>query len=338
MKVKSNVGAERERAVIERQVQHLIGLVDDLLDVSRITRGKVDLRLAPVALADALTRSIEVASPVFEEHRHQLDVDVPQDLLVLADAGRIAQIISNLLTNAAKYTPPGGRVVVRGRRVGGHIELSVADTGIGIAEPMLETIFQPFIQTRQSIARSQGGLGLGLAIVSNLVELHGGTVRAKSEGRGRGSEFVVTLPALDTAMNEEQPPAPLDAPKAAGNGRVLVVDDNVDAAEMLRELLVTVGYNVTVAHDGPEALDVAETFRPQLGILDLGLPVMDGFELAHLLKSRTHLGSPKLVALTGYGQHEDVAKTSAAGFAAHLVKPLDFERLRTLMEELLAPP
>jgi CheY-like chemotaxis protein len=229
-------------------------------------------------------------------------------------------------------------VAVRGRRVGGRVELSVVDTGIGIAPSMLETIFQPFVQTRQSIARSQGGLGLGLAIVSNLVELHGGTVLAKSAGRGQGSEFIVTLPAIDAPTNDEAPSPPSDALGAPGNGRLLIVDDNVDAAEMLRDLLVAIGYDVSVAHDGPAALEVAETFRPQLGILDLGLPVMDGFELAHQLQARTHLGSPKLVALTGYGQAEDVAKTSAAGFAAHLVKPLDFARLRALMEELLERP
>jgi len=334
MRLKPNVGAERERAVIERQVQHLIGLVDDLLDVSRITRGKVELRLVPIALADALARSIELASPLFEQQRHRLDVDVPRGLFVLADLGRLAQIISNLLTNAAKYTQPGGRVVVRGRRAGARVELSISDNGIGIDASMLERIFEPFIQTQQSLERSQGGLGLGLAIVSNLVKLHGGTVRAKSDGRGRGSELLVSLPALDTpemsAVPTEPPVMQID-----GKGRVLVVDDNVDAAEMLKELLVKVGYDVSLAHDGLAALEIAETFRPQIGVLDLGLPVMDGFELARSLQMRTHLGAPKLIALTGYGQSEDRAKTAEAGFAAHLVKPVNFETLRALMEQLL---
>ncbi len=335
MRLKPNVGAERERAVIERQVQHLIGLVDDLLDVSRITRGKVELRLVPIALADALARSIEIASPLFEQQRHQLDVDVPRDLFVLADLGRIGQIISNLLTNAAKYTPPGGRVVVRGRRAGARVELSISDNGIGIDASMLERIFEPFIQTQQSLERSQGGLGLGLAIVANLVKLHGGTVRAKSDGRGRGTELLVSLPALDVPQTSAAAPAQSAVIATNGMGRVLVVDDNVDAAEMLKDLLVTVGYDVSLAHDGPAALEIAETFRPQIGVLDLGLPVMDGFELARSLQRQTHLGAPKLIALTGYGQSEDRAKTAEAGFAAHLVKPVDFEKLRALMERLL---
>ena len=336
MRLKSNVGAERERAVIERQVQHLIGLVDDLLDVSRITRGKVELRVAPVSLADALARSIEVASPVFEQQRHTLDVDVPRDLFVTADLGRLSQIISNLLTNAAKYTPPGGRVTVRGRRAGDRVELSVADNGIGIDPSMLELIFEPFIQTRQSLERSQGGLGLGLAIVTNLVKLHGGTVRARSDGRGTGSEFVMSLPGLAMPAPVEVAAAQVSPGRRTGRGRVLVVDDNVDAAEMLRDLLVSAGYEVAIAHDGVEALKIVETFRPQLGVFDLGLPVMDGFELARSIQGRTDLAAPKLVALTGYGQSEDRAKTAAAGFAAHLVKPVDFEKLRAMIDRLLA--
>ncbi len=335
MRLKSNVGAERERAVIERQVKHLVALVDDLLDVSRITRGKVELRLAPVALAEALARSIEVASPLFEEQRHQLDVDVPRDLFVMADASRLAQIITNLLTNAAKYTPPGGRIVVRGRAEEDRAVLSIVDTGIGIDPSMLETIFEPFIQTRQSIERSQGGLGLGLAIVANLVKLHGGTVHARSEGRGRGSELVVSLPrlAMPASATEQASAEPETQPHA--KARVLVVDDNVDAADMLRDLLVSIGYDVELAHDGLSAIDVAEKFRPDVGILDIGLPVMDGFELAQSLRAKPHLSATKLVALTGYGQREDRAKTAEAGFAAHFVKPVDFDKLRALIEQLV---
>jgi signal transduction histidine kinase len=323
--------ASRELAVIERQVAHLVGLVDDLLDVSRITRGKIELRREPVEVADAVARAIEQTSPLFEQHRHALTLDVPRRLHVDADPSRLAQILSNLLANAAKYTPAGGRIRIRARREADRIEISVADNGIGIARDMLESIFEPFTQARQAIDRAHGGLGLGLAIVSNLVRLHGGAVSVSSEGPGRGSEFVVRLPALDVTGVIQ---ASQDVAAAVrGGARVLIVDDNIDAAQMLAELLDAGGYQTLATHDGPSALAAVESFEPQIAVLDIGLPVMDGFELARLLQQR--LARTKLIALTGYGQPEDRARAAAAGFAAHFVKPVDADKLRAMIEQLV---
>ena len=337
MRMRPGLGAERERAVIERQVRHMAGLVDDLLDVSRITRGKVELRMAVVEVADVIARSVEVASPVLDEHRHELVLEVPRGLYVQGDSARLAQVTSNLITNAAKYTPKQGRIVVRARRDGATVVITVADNGIGIESGMLAHVFEPFAQTRQSLDRSQGGLGLGLAIVHNLVKLHGGTVYAESAGPGRGSEFTVALPAHE--LPSELPAAAV-AERAMHShaGRVLIVDDNVDAAEMLKELLAIDGHDIEVAHDAPGALEVAEAFHPHIAVLDLGLPVVDGFELARLLRDRPSSAAANIIALTGYGQAEDRSKTAAAGFVAHLVKPVDVEELRALIGRLLPAP
>ena len=323
----------REHDVIDRQVQHLVGLVDDLLDVSRITRGKVELRRERVGIATVIAHSVEVASPLFERLDHTLVVDAPPDLVVLGDPTRLAQVVSNLLTNAAKYTPRGGRIAVSARRAGDAIEIVVRDNGIGIEPAMLERVFEPFAQARQAIDRAQGGLGLGLAIVANLTKLHGGTVTARSDGRGKGTEMIVRLPADASAPAVAVPaPEPL---VEAGAARILVVDDNVDAAQLLADLLEIGGYRTLAAHDGPSALKAAETFQPQIAVLDIGLPVMDGFELAGHF--RTAFAGTRLVAVTGYGQAEDRKRTAAAGFVAHLVKPVDIKKLRATIEQLLAP-
>ncbi|MEJ7601304.1 MAG: response regulator [Kofleriaceae bacterium] len=337
MRMRPGLGAERERAVIERQVRHMAGLVDDLLDVSRITRGKVELRIAVVEIADVIARSVEVASPMLDEQRHELVIDVPRGLFVQGDAARLAQITSNLITNAAKYTPKQGRIVVRAQRDGANIIITVTDNGIGIEAGMLARVFEPFAQTRQSLDRSQGGLGLGLAIVHNLVSLHGGTVRAESAGPGRGSELMVSLPAHELSSELPAPAVPQRAMHSTA-GRVLIVDDNVDAAEMLKELLAIDGHDIEVAHDAPGALEVADAFRPHIAVLDLGLPVVDGFELARLLRDRPASAAANIIALTGYGQAEDRKKTSEAGFVAHLVKPVDIEELRALIGRLLPAP
>jgi len=333
MRLRSDLGAERERAVIERQVHHLVGLVDDLLDVSRITRGKVELRAQPLEISDVVARSIEVVSPLLEEHRHVLTVDVPRGLVVHGDPARLAQVVSNLLTNAAKYTPRGGQIAVTATAEAGQLTLRVTDNGLGIEAAMLRRIFEPFAQERQSIDRARGGLGLGLAIVDNLVKLHGGTVAAASEGRGRGSQFTVWLPLIDRPAEALAPARELGA-AASGDARILIIDDNIDAAQLLADLLAAGGYHTLAAHDGPSALQAAGVFRPQLAVVDLGLPVMDGYELARHLRARTDPGT-KLVALTGYGQPQDRARTAAAGFEAHLVKPVDIEQLRRVIEELL---
>jgi signal transduction histidine kinase/DNA-binding response OmpR family regulator len=335
MRLRANVGAERERGVIERQVQHLVGLVDDLLDVSRITRGKVDLRREVIEIADVIGRAIEIVSPLLEEHRHALTVEVPRGLFVDGDPARLTQIVSNLVTNAAKYTASGGKILVSARRDGDWIAIIVVDNGIGIEASMLSRVFEAFTQAPQSFDRARGGLGLGLAIVENLVKLHGGSVGANSAGLGHGSEFFVRLPALDIpdALAAASEP-PRDAVQP-GDARVLVVDDNVDAANILADILETRGYRAHAVHDGPAALGAVDAFRPQVAILDLGLPIMDGFELARLLRARPHLAGTRFVAVTGYGQPQDREKTTAAGFAAHLVKPVDVEQLCEVIEQLL---
>jgi signal transduction histidine kinase len=327
---------ERERTIIERQVRHLVGLVDDLLDVSRITRGKIRLSRLPIQLSDAVAKGIELASPLLEQHQHDLAIDIPtRGFGVLADPDRLAQVFSNLLTNAAKYTPPGGHIRMSAALEAGEIVLRVRDTGIGIEPGMLPRVFDLFTQDRQAIDRAQGGLGLGLAIVRSLVALHGGSVTARSDGRGRGSEFIVRLPHL--SMETAPAASPADGlPPALDTGlRVLVVDDNEDAVFMLAEALTQAGHQTAVAHDGPEALQVAERFRPDVALLDIGLPVMDGFELARQIRANRDLASVRLVAVTGYGQEHDRRRTQAAGFDAHLVKPVDIQLVSELITQLM---
>ena len=333
-------GAEREYAVIERQVNHLVGLVDDLLDVSRITRGKVDLRLEPVELSVVIERAVESVGPLLEARGHQLALDVAPALYVEGDQARLAQVVANLLTNAAKYTPSGGRVEIAARRVGDAVELRIADDGIGIDPAILPNVFEPFVQSKQALDRAHGGLGLGLAIVDNLTKLHGGTVVAESAGTGLGCTVTVRLPATEApapAPAAAPIPAPTAAPPAAlAKTTILVVDDNVDAAELLSEILADAGYETRAAHDGPSALAIAASFQPVLAILDLGLPVMTGFELARLLRAQPATAATQLIALTGYGQPQDREATAVAGFAAHLVKPVDLATLYAVIKSLLA--
>jgi len=327
-------GGDREQKVIERQVRHLGRLVDDLLDVSRITRGKVQLKTEPVELAVVIAKAIEMASPIFEQRSHTLAVDVPREGLMLeADQVRLGQVLFNLLTNAAKYTDPGGRIAVKGWRDENSVAISVQDNGAGISKEMLPNVFELFVQGQRTIDRSQGGLGIGLTLARSLVELHGGSIAARSDGLGKGTEFVVHLPtAAKSAEREMQPRKPqkleiVRMPRV----RVLLVDDNVDAAEVLAEALRSFGHDVKVAHDGPEALSVAPRFQPDTAILDIGLPVMDGYELATKLREQMPTRRLRLLALTGYGQDSDKAKSLAAGFNVHLVKPVN---LSTILEFL----
>ncbi len=336
MRLRGDVGGERERAVIERQVKHLVSMVDDLLDVSRVTRGKIELRRAPIELATVVAQAIETASPLYEQQRHQLLVDVAaHGLVVDADAARLAQVIANLLTNAAKYTPNGGRIVVSARRLGESVELVVRDSGIGIEPQMLAEIFEPFAQERQALDRSQGGLGLGLAIVRSLVSLHGGTVAAASAGRDQGSQLTVTLP-LSRATATTPVEATSALKRGAGAKKILIVDDNEDAADLLAEMLAADQHQVRTAFDGPTALSVGAEFEPDIAILDIGLPVMDGFELATQFGVHPQLRRTRLIALTGYGQPEDRERSRAAGFAAHLVKPVESATLQAALQDATA--
>ncbi len=332
MRLRDDGAVHKERTIIERQVNHLVRLVDDLLDVSRITRGKIELKRERIELAEVVAKAIEMASPLIEERRHRLTLRVPrQGLLVEADAVRLAQVISNLLNNAAKYTEPQGSITLSARRQGDEVVLAVRDNGIGLRPEILPQIFDLFVQESQALDRAQGGLGLGLAIVRILVELHGGTVEARSAGAGRGSEFAVRLPAAAAAESEVPAPERGIAPRPDAL-RVLVVDDNVDAAELLAESVRLMGHVAQAAYDGPAALRIAARFRPDLALLDIGLPVMDGYELARHLRELPGLEALRLVAVTGYLQEADRRHTTAAGFARHLVKPIHIEDL----EELLA--
>jgi PAS domain S-box-containing protein len=330
MKLRSADNCERERTVIERQVNHLTRLVDDLLDVSRIARGKIELKEEIVETSEVVARAIEMASPLLEQRTHTLSVQVPRrGLAVEGDATRLSQVVSNLLTNAAKYTPPGGHIMIRATEEAGDVVLRVRDTGIGIAPDVLSRIFDPFVQERQTIDRARGGLGLGLTIVRNLIERHGGTVSVHSDGPGLGSEFVVRLPRTESprATGQQQPGGTAIVERAASGSsfRILVVDDNEDSADMLAEGLTAKGHQTRTAHDAPSALRVAETFAPEVAFLDIGLPVMDGYELAARLRGIPGLEGIRLIALTGYGQESDRRKTRDAGFARHLVKPVDFD-------------
>jgi PAS domain S-box-containing protein len=328
---------ERARTVIERQVNHLIRLVDDLLDVSRIARGKVELKSELVDMFDVVGKAIEMASPMLEQRAHALRVDVPRNTLCVdGDPTRLSQVVSNLLTNAAKYTPPGGQISVCAEPLDGEVVLRVQDSGIGIPPDVLPNIFDLFVQERQAIDRSQGGLGLGLTIVRSLVERHGGSVSALSEGTGRGSEFIVRLPKARNTRPEttaDARPAATGAEPTCGprTPRILLVDDNEDAAEMLAEALAQRGYPTRVAHDAPTALRLAAEFAPEIAFLDVGLPVMDGYELAAHLRALPGLANLRLIALTGYGQDSDRQRTRQAGFHNHLVKPVGIDDIEAAM-------
>ncbi|MGQ0764864.1 MAG: ATP-binding protein [Gemmatimonadota bacterium] len=338
MRLRSVDAFERERTIIERQVTRLIALVDDLLDVSRVTQGKVQLNMVPLELADVVAHAIEQVSPLLEQREHRIEVQIPRSgLRVEGDADRLGQVASNLLTNAAKYTEPGGHIRVVGSRDGETVVLAVSDNGIGIEAAMLPRVFEMFTQDRQSLDRSRGGLGLGLAIVRNLVELHGGTASATSQGSGQGATFTVRLPlaqvdAANVVSGEERM-----IPYATRGRRILVVDDNEDAAHTLAESLGALGHQVLVALDGPAALASAPGFRPGIALLDIGLPVMDGYELAQRLKEEPRLSSLCLIAVSGYGQERDRTAARDAGFTALIVKPVDLPRLAALIERIASP-
>jgi signal transduction histidine kinase/DNA-binding response OmpR family regulator len=335
MKLRTDVPQEYEwaRDVIDRQIRQLTRLVDDLLDVSRITRGKIDLRTEPLDLSAVAVQAVEASRPFVEFKGHKLDVSVPPDgLPVHGDPARLAQVFTNLLINAAKYTEEGGQIWLAVRRDGPEAVVSVKDTGVGIAADMLSAVFDLFIQVDHAIDRSQGGLGVGLTLVKRLVEMHGGSVAAHSDGPGQGSEFVVRLPALSAA-----PDRPIAAGKNGTVGRparalkVLVVDDNLDAADTLASLLERDGHQVRQAHDGLKALEMAGAFRPDAVVLDLGLPGLDGYEVAKRIRAARDGFDPVLVAVSGYGRDEDRRRTRQAGFDHHLVKPADLGALRSAL-------
>ena len=314
----------RAREVIERQVQHLVCLIDDLLDVSRITRGMITLQRERVLIDAVVARAVETARPLIDARRHELTLDLPEDLLsVEGDPTRLVQIIGNILHNAAKFMEPGGRIVLSVAREDSYAVIKVKDAGMGIPSDLVPKIFDLFSQVHQKSESAHGGLGIGLALVRRLVEMHGGAVSASSQGRGHGTELVVRLPLLGvTATPFGVPTVESKRPPVVGPRRILVADDNNDAVEALALQLQLAGHDVRTANDGMEALEVAETFAPQVVLLDLGMPRMDGYETARQIRRRSWGRGATLVALTGWGQQQDRQRTSAAGFDAHLVKPV----------------
>jgi signal transduction histidine kinase len=330
MDLRGITGADRERRIIERQVKHVVRLVDDLLDVSRITRGTVPLRKERLQLADVFGKAIEIASPAIEERQHTLHVEIAGGLEVEGDAARLAQVFANLLNNAAKYTNPSGTIRVKAARVQSGVEVRVADNGRGIAPEMLPRVFDLFVQERQDLGRAQGGLGIGLAIVRSLVQAHGGTVEVASDGKDSGATFTVTLPVATSARSTRRTPDVAKAASTTGS-RILLVDDNEDAATLLADSLRALGHEVMVAHDGPAALAVLGEYHPDVALLDLGLPVMDGFELGDRLRADPALKDMTLIALTGYAQEIDRDRTAASGFDLHLAKPIDVHQLTELI-------
>jgi PAS domain S-box-containing protein len=326
----------RMREMMERQVHHMTRMVDDLLDVSRITRGKIELRKEVVELASIVDRTVEASRPLIEDRQQELTVDLPPEPLRLeADPTRLEQILANLLNNAAKYTDHGGHIWLSAQQNGGDLVVRVRDTGVGIAADMLLHIFEPFVQSARVLHHSQGGLGIGLTLVQSLVEMHGGTVAAHSDGLGQGSEFIVRLPAL--SPTQSVPDAKADGasepiPKALRR-RILIVDDNVDAAESLAMLLRMDRHDVQVVHDGASALAAFERDSPDLVFLDIGMPVMNGYEVAKQLRQRYGRANLLLVAMTGWGQEEDRRRSQEAGFDHHLVKPVEPDALHRLLAQ-----
>jgi signal transduction histidine kinase/DNA-binding response OmpR family regulator len=325
----SDVRLQRAHDVVERQARHMVRLVDDLLDVSRITRGRVELRREAVELKQVVENAVQTSLPFLEQRRHRVEVDLPDtDIPLDADPARLEQVVTNLLNNAARYTPPGGRVKVGLRVEGEEAVVAVRDSGQGIPPEMLRRVFDLFVQVNPGLDRAQGGLGLGLTLVKNLVELHGGSVAAHSDGPSRGSEFQVRLPI--TRGRPQAPVAPATVPPAPQAGkRVLVAEDNDDAREFLKDLLELWGHQVDAVEDGLQAAELGARGDYDLALVDIGLPGMNGFEVARRIRAGGRVGM--LVALTGYGQPEDRRRALESGFDEHRVKPLAAEELRTLL-------
>jgi signal transduction histidine kinase/CheY-like chemotaxis protein len=323
--------------IISRQVAHMTNLIDDLLDVSRVTRGLITLELVTLDVKRIVSDAVEQARPLIEARRHHFTVHMPpESALVLGDQKRLVQVIANLLNNAAKYTPEGGNIALRMEVHDGQVKLAVADNGIGMPPELVNQAFELFAQAERTSDRSQGGLGIGLALVKSLVELHHGSVTAHSAGAGKGSEFAVCLPRI-AKLDETPMPWQGDSIEASPNGlRVMVVDDNADAAHMLALFLEAAGHDVIVEHDSKRALERAPIEQPDVCLLDIGLPGIDGHELARCLKAHPRTAKSVLIAITGYGQEQDRKSAVSAGFDHHFVKPIDTSRLVAFLAKLSA--
>jgi CheY-like chemotaxis protein len=332
------VDAEPLHAMMERQVDHIVRLVDDLLEVARITEGKIELRRVPLDLADVIARAVETSRTLIDAAGHELVLQLPAAALpVHGDPVRLAQVFANLLNNAAKYTDAGGRIDVAVGVDGDRVVACVRDNGVGIRAEMLPHVFELFTQVDEAGRHAQGGLGIGLTLVRSLVEMHGGTVEVRSEGPNRGCEVAVTLPraAASVAVSGAQPAceaeaaAPAHTPRPAR--RVMVVDDNADAADGVALVLQFLGVQAHVVHDGAAALAAFDTFRPDLVLLDLGMPGLDGYDVARWMREREGHGPVRIVALTGWGDAAERARTLQAGFDGHLVKPVAIDALQALL-------
>jgi CheY-like chemotaxis protein len=323
---------QRAQTIIERQVTHMALLLDDLLDIARITQGKLNLKKEPVVLFDVVDAAVEAARPTLNGKNHHLAVSLPSDPIVLeADSVRLSQILSNLLTNAAKYSDPGSHIDVVGTAQDNTLTLSVKDDGIGIAAESIAGIFDMFSQVEGVRGRSDGGLGIGLALVKGLTELHGGTIEARSDGLGHGSEFIVRLP-----LSPRYPVASLHAAESAApsvRSRILIADDNRDAADSLSMLLELAGHEVRVAYLGSVALSLARAFRPDVALLDIGMPDLSGYEVAQALRRESWGRGIQLIALTGWGQERDRQEALEAGFNHHLTKPIDPDQLEAFIAQ-----
>jgi signal transduction histidine kinase len=318
----------RARDVIERQVEHLVTLIDDLLDVSRITRGMITLQREPVLVGAIVARAVETTRPVIDANRHELTLELPDELITVdGDKTRLVQMLANILHNASKFMDPGGRIHLKVTREASQVVISISDTGIGIPHEHMTRIFELFTQVHSKADRAQGGLGIGLALVRRLAEMHGGSVTAHSDGPGRGTAFTIRLPALaaqKVVASLVSAPEPIVVVEPR---RILVADDNHDAAESLTLQLQLAGHEVRTAHDGVEALAVAKEFTPHIVVLDLGMPKMDGYETARMMRLSSWGKSAVLIALTGWGQQQDRRRTAEAGFDLHLVKPVSESQL-----------
>lgn len=333
----------RSQQMMERQLGHMVRLIDDLLDVSRINRNKMDLRIVRIALADAVNSAVETARPLIERGGHELIINFPAEPIFLyADLTRLAQVFANLLTNSAKYTQRGGRIVLTACRDGDKAVVAVRDSGIGIPASFLPTIFDMFSQVDRSVERATGGLGIGLALVKGLVEMHGGTVTAASDGPGMGSEFTVRLPAPAACSEAEPGPESATDPHPIGaRWRILVVDDNRDSAESMVEMLRLLGNDVAVAYDGIEAVEQTRKFRPQIILMDIGMPRLNGLDATRRIREETGASALIIIALSGWGQSSDRLRSKEAGCDGHLVKPVSIQDLSRLLanpKASLAPP
>lgn len=331
-----NPAGVRVQEMMDRQVNHMVRLVDDLLEMSRITTGKLELRLEPVEIASVIRNAVETSTPQIDARRHQLAIALPPEpLTVEGDPVRLAQVVSNLLNNSAKYTEPGGQIWLTVAPQGAEVLISVRDNGIGISAALLPHVLEMFTQADRDKKRPQDGLGIGLALVKRLVELHGGSVVAKSDGEGRGAEFTIRLP-----LSRKQLPVRTAAPKIDRNKRIvsgqriLIVDDNQDAALSLGMLLRILGNEVETAQNGESALKELQTFRPSVVLMDIGMPDMNGYEVARRVRDLPQAKDVTLVALTGWGQEEDRRRSHEAGFAHHLVKPVNLDALQVLLSDV----